>query len=110
MAYCSVYEEIIFVEGESEYIENKGSIEYKKDSFYNQQMKSLYNIKHQFAEKAKAAGANAIIHFKYGQKNTTWFRAALLAFDDNVKWYGSGDMVVISKEERERILEKIKNY
>ena len=110
MAYCSVYEDIIFVEGETDYLELKGEIEYKKDSFYNQQLKSLYNIKHQFAENAKATGANAVIRFKYGQKSMSWFKSALLAFDDNVKWYGTGVLAVISEEEKIRILEKIKNY
>ena len=107
--YCSLYEDIIFVEGTVEYLEHKGRIEYKKDSIYNQQLKNLNNIKHQFAEKAKMAGANAVIHFQYGQKNTSWFRAALLALDDNIKWYGNGELVVISETEKEKILEKINN-
>lgn len=110
MAYCSTYEDIIFIEGENDFIEDKGGVEYKKDSFFNQQLKTLYNVKHQFAEKAKAVGANAIIRFKYGQKETKWYKAIWLASDDDIKWYATGEMVVISEEEKERILEKIKNY
>ena len=110
MAYCSVYEDIVFIEGATEYLAHKGTITYQKGFVYNQQLSNLNKIKHQFAEKAKRAGANAIMHFKYGQKSASFFRAALLTFDDNVEWYGSGELVVISDNEKERILEKIQNY
>ena len=76
---------------------------------YNQQLKNLNIVKHQFAVKAKKVGANAVIYFQYGQKNVSFFRSILLGLDDNVEWYGSGELVVISETERERIMDKIKN-
>lgn len=110
MAYSSFFEGVIFVEGECEYIAAKGKVEYKKDSFYNQQLKNLDAVKHQLAEKAKKLGANAVLDFKYGQKSASAFRSFLLGYDDNVNWYGSGKAVVISEEKVQEILEKIKNY
>ena len=107
MAYCSLFEGVIFVEGKCEYIQYKGEVEYKKDSFYNQQLKNLDTVKHQLAEKAKTLGANAIIDFKYGQKNTSFLRSLLLSFDDNIKWYGTGVAVILSKEKVDEILSKI---
>ncbi len=109
MAYTSFFEGVLFIEGNYPYISNKGTIEYKK-TFYNQQFKNLNDVKHQLAEKARALGANAVINFKYGQKNTTWFKAALLGLDDNVNWFGSGEAVVISESSYEQLLEKINNY
>ena len=109
MGYCSIFEGIIFVEGQCEYLQFRANLEYTKDSFYNQQMKSLDTVKHQLAEKAKAVGANAVINFQYGQKNTSFFRSLLLILDDNIKWYGTGQAVILSDEKVMEIVEKIKN-
>lgn len=110
MIFYSIFEGIIFVEGTCDYYQQKGYIEYKKDSFYNQQMKSLDNVKHQLAQKAKNLGANAIINFQYGQKNTTFLRSILLSLDDNIKWYGTGLAVVISEDSKKEIMQIINNY
>ena len=108
MAYCSVYENIIFIEGDCDYLVFKENLQYER-TVYNQQLKNLYDVKHQLAEKAKSVGANAVIHFEYGQKSKGWFISMLLAFDDNINWHASGDAVVISNEKKEKILNKIKN-
>ena len=109
MAYKSLYNDIIFIEGEEDYIEIKGELQYKKGTLYNNQLKSLDIVKDQFATNAKQLGANAIINFKYGQKSLGWFRASLLSFDDNINWYGSGTAVLISKDRYNEIIEKIKS-
>ena len=109
MAYTSLLNGILFIEGAYPYERDFGAVEYKKN-FYNQQQKNLRDIKEQLAEKAKELGANAIINFKYGQKSSSWFRAALLALDDNVNWFGNGQAVKISETSYNALLEKIQNY
>ena len=109
MAYKSLYKGIIFIEGQEDYIKNLGKVAYKKDSFYNNQLKNLDNVKEQLADKAIQAGGNAIINFKYGQKNTSWFRSMLLAFDDNVNWFGEGEIVILEENKYKDFIEKIKN-
>ena len=96
MVYTTIYEGILFIEGHCDFIEFKSRVEYKKDSFFNQQFRNLDDIKHQLAEKAKMIGANAIINFKYGQKTIPFFKAILLGTDDNVNWFASGEAVVVS--------------
>ena len=107
MAYKSLFEGIIFIEGTEHSGRVLGNVEYKKDSFYNNQLKNLDNVKAQLAKKAKQLGANAIADFKYGQKNTSWFRSMLLAFDDNVNWYGSGTAIRLDENKYSEYLEQI---
>ena len=109
MAYKSLHNGIIFVEGQEDYIKNLGKVIYKREGFYNNQLKNLDNVKEQLSIKAKNAGGNAIINFKYGQKSTSWFRSMLLAYDDNVNWFGEGDIVMLSKEKYDAIIEMIKS-
>lgn len=106
MAYTSMFENIIFVEGSCEFLNFMGNLEYKKDSFFNQQFRNLDDVKHQLAEKAKKLGANAIINFRYGQKTISFFKAMLLAADDNVNWYASGEAVVLTEEKFNELLTK----
>lgn len=109
MAYKSLFDGIIFIEGSEYFGRVLGNIEYKKDSFYNNQLKNLDNVKVQLAHKAKQMGANAIADFKYGQKNTSWFRSFLLAFDDNINWYGSGVAIKLEDNKYTEYLEQIQN-
>ncbi|MBQ3116082.1 MAG: hypothetical protein IJC07_03540 [Clostridia bacterium] len=110
MVYYSIFEDVIFVEGEIPFERSLGTVEYKKKGIINEQFKNLDNVKYQLAVKAKEVGANAVIKFKYGQKNTSWFRAMILSIDDNVNWFGSGEAVLLSQEQYQEILEKnIKN-
>lgn len=109
MAYKSLFDGVIFIEG-SEYCGRVlGNVEYEKDSFYNNQLKNLDNVKAQLAHKAKQMGANVIADFKYGQKNTSWFRSFLLAFDDNINWYGSGVAIKLEDNKYTEYLEQIQN-
>ncbi len=108
MAYKTLYKDIIFIEGYEEHIQNFGHIEYQKGlKLYNNQMKNLDDVKEQLAEKAKALGGNCIINFKYGQKNTSWFKSILLSYDDNVNWYGDGQVVLLPAERYKEIVEKL---
>ena len=98
MAFKSYTDGIIFVEGSMKNARPLGEIKYQKDSFYNQQLKNLNDIKKQLVQKAKSLGANAIIDFKYGQKSASAFRSMLLAFDDNINWYAEGTAAVLDEE------------
>lgn len=108
MAYKSVTDGIIFVEGSLDSAHKIGRIEYSKGSFYNQQLKNLSDIKRQLADKAKSMGANAIIEFTYGQKSTSWFKATLLSLDDNINWYANGIAVRIDNALYQELVESIK--
>ena len=109
MAYKSIFDGIIFIEGSEEGCPVLGRIEYKKEGFYNQQLKNLDHVKAQLAEKAKNLGANAVVNFKYGQKNTSWIRSILLSFDDNLNWFASGDAVILNASRYSEIIEELKN-
>lgn len=109
MAYKSLFDGIIFIEGPEDGAKIIAPLKYEREAFYNNQLKNLDNVKSQLAQKAKQLNANAIIHFEYGQKNTTWFRSLLLSLDDNVNWYGSGTAVLLSQERYSDIVESLKN-
>lgn len=110
MAYKSVYNGVIFIEGNESYEQKLGFVEYKKGfGVYDNQLKNLDDVKRQLADKAKSLGGNCIINFKYGQKNTSWFRSILLALDDNINWYGTGEAVCISKEKYNEIINELNN-
>ena len=98
MAYISLHNGFVFIEGYEPNAKIIGKVEYTKDGFYNQQLKDLDAVKDQMAQKASAQGANAIMDFTYGQKSTSWFRSMLLSLDDNVNWYGSGTAILLSAE------------
>ncbi len=104
MAYTSVYNGIIFIEGEEPGARILGTVEFQKEGFYNQQLKDLTMVKNQLANKAISMGGNAIKNFTYGQKSTSWFRSLLLSYDDNINWYGSGVVISLSPERREELL------
>ena len=106
MAFTSIYKGIIFIEGPEPSAKTLQNIEYKKLFSFNSQIQTLDCVKDQLVEKAIALGGNAIINFKYGQKSSGWFKSALFALDDNIKWYGSGTAAIIPEEVKIQILEK----
>ena len=108
MAYKSVFNGIIFIEGNEECIKKLGPVQYKREKFYNTQLSNIDNVKNQLAEKAKQMGGNAIIDFKYGQKNVSWFKSMLLALDDNVVWFGTGTVVLLDEAKYNDIINENK--
>ena len=84
MAFATVFEEIVFVEGDF-----KGAIRGETINTSNYgigaQLKSLRDIKHALAQQARSKGYNAVLDFKYGQKGG--FLTMLFSFDD-VAFYG----------------------
>lgn len=104
MAYKTVYNDIIFIEGDDYKATKVAEVTYKK-TFYNQQSKTLDDVKDQLSEKAKKLGCNAVVCFTYGQKSVGWFRASLLALDDNINWYGNGCAANIPNDYYEELLQ-----
>ena len=45
MAYKSVFNGVIFIEGNEKHVKSFGQIEYKKDKFYNSQFQNIDSIK-----------------------------------------------------------------
>lgn len=109
MAYKSLFDGILFVEGFEENIQVLGPVEYKKDLSFNQQLKNLDDVKRQLVEAAKNMGANAIINFEYGQKTIGFWKSIVFSRDDNVNWYAKGLAVIIDSSRMEEIIEKIKS-
>ncbi|MBE6781624.1 MAG: hypothetical protein E7540_02765 [Ruminococcaceae bacterium] len=104
MAYTTVHNGVIFIEGAEPDAKRIGSVEYKKEGFYNQQLKGLDVVKDQLAVKARKMGGNAVMDFKYGQKSTGWFRSMLLSYDDNINWYGTGTVILLSQDRYDEIV------
>lgn len=62
----------------------------------SRQNSNLNEVKAQMSKEASAAGANAIMSFRYGQRKHSFMQ--LIAFKwDTESWYGEGE-AVIAKE------------
>lgn len=109
MAYKSMTDGIIFVEGNIKSIRQLGNVKYTKESLFNSQLNNLGAIKKQLALKARAMGANAIINFQYGQKSKGFWGSWFWRYDDNIDWFGEGIAVVIDDTSYNEIVLKIQN-
>jgi hypothetical protein len=101
MAYTSVFNNIIFIEGGHPSAQNKKELKIRKGGI-GAQLKNLDNIKDALASQAKAAGCNAVIDFKYGQKSR------LFAIDD-VAFFGSGTAAMLPDDVYNELLTKHSN-
>jgi uncharacterized protein YbjQ (UPF0145 family) len=54
----------------------------------------LTQIKDMMAAEAKAAGANAIVDFRYGQRAHKWYQHSLIKWDSEA-WFGEGRAVTL---------------
>ena len=108
MAYITVLDDFIFIEGDEPSGEVIGNVTYNK-TIWNQQLKSLDDVKKQLKETAVKMGANAIKNFTYGQKSVKWYIAMLLASDDNIKWHGEGTAIKLSEQRRLELINKVKS-
>lgn len=59
----------------------------------SRQNSNLTEVKARMAAQAQAAGANAIINFRYGQRAHKWWRQAFSFKWDSESWFGEGDAV-----------------
>ena len=88
--YCHDFDGILFVEGvvpEARYLKNISVVL----NGFGSQLKTLDDVKRQLASDARRCGANAVVHFTYGQKASWWS-------SDQVKWHGAGAAVQIPAE------------
>jgi hypothetical protein len=101
MAYTTVFNDIVFVEGEMQTVQIGDNIEYDagNQTTFNKHLKSLKDVKEYFAEVAKNNDYNAIINFTYGQKSKHFMF-------DNITFWGKGLLANISTEEYDRIKNK----
>ena len=83
MAFITVYEGIVFIEGEREEARPFKSVQVDFSFKFGAQLKSLRDVKSNLAKQARAYGCNAVLNFTYGQKSR-W-----LAIDD-VAFFGKG--------------------
>jgi hypothetical protein len=57
------------------------------------QLKNLDDVKRLMADRAKEAGGNAVVDFKYGQRSVGFWRS--LIDRDDVNWYGEGRIALL---------------
>lgn len=101
LAYKSVYDNIIFIEGQDSRVNVKGKVKYKFGSF-GSQLKGLNQVKDSLSKQAKSHRCNCIVEFQYGQKSS-WFSI------DDTKWFGEGKCGILSDEDYNSIIKEIKS-
>lgn len=85
---------VYFVEGAPEGVRRIAPVSTRIDGvFVNAQLKSLDDIKVVMAREARRKGGNAVVDFKYGQKQRSFWES-LFSLDD-VRWEASGTVAVI---------------
>ena len=99
MAFVTVYQGVIFIEGEHPRALKKYSAETRVGGF-GAQLKNLDDLKQCMANTAKANGCNCVVNFTYGQ------RAKLIAIDD-VAFMGNGFYAVLSAQDYNTIVSQL---
>lgn len=102
MAYTTIYNDIVFIEGNNNNATIIGDVSSDLSFKFGAQLKNLNDVKNDMAEKVKSLGGNCIINFTYGQKSR-W-----LAIDD-VAFYGKGKAAIVPPNIYEELAAKIKN-
>lgn len=100
MGFTTIYDNVIFDEGNRIDTKIKGEVEVDLSFKFGAQLKNLRDVKSALATKAKNLGANCIINFTYGQKSR------LFAMDD-VAFWGKGIACNITQDEFTKIIQKI---
>jgi len=99
MAFKTVYDGVIFIEGKDPRVSIKGNVNYKYGSI-GSQLKSLNDVKKALAYQAQSQGCNCIVEFEYGQKSS-WFSL------DDMKWFGNGKCGTLSEEDYQKLIEEL---
>ena len=90
--YWSELDQVFFVEGLPKGADLMQEIRSTGPGFQTQ-LKNLNDLKRTMARQVRAAGGNAVVNFKYSQKNSFW--TTLFSVDD-VVWKGSGTIARIN--------------
>ena len=98
MAYVTVFDDVIFIEGEHPRAQKRYTAETRVSGF-GAQLKNLNDLKQIMAQTAKMNGCNCVVNFTYGQKSK------LIAIDD-VAFMGDGFYAVLSPEDDQSIRSK----
>lgn len=92
--YTTLHDGIRFVEGRPDDARILGPVEVSiGGALTSAQLKSLDDVKQLLVERAKAAGGNAVVCFRYGQRSVGFWES--LFHRDDVGWYGSGLIAVL---------------
>jgi hypothetical protein len=59
----------------------------------SRQNANLSDVKQRMAAEARAAGASAIMNFRYGQKAHAWWEVVFTLKWDTESWHGEGEAV-----------------
>jgi len=101
VTYWAEYDGVYFVEGDVPGARRQGPIDTKHDGWFSQsQLKSLDTLKAAIAAQVRSMGANAVVDFRYGQKNSFW--RSLMSIDD-VWWYASGIVATVDKSALQKL-------
>lgn len=100
MAFVTVYQNVIFIEGNHPRALKKYRAETRVGGF-GAQLKNLDDLKHLMAETAKIYGCNCIVNFTYGQ------RSKIIAIDD-VAFMGDGYYSILSPQDYNSIVSQFK--
>ena len=99
MAYVTVFDDVVFIEGDHPRAQKRYTAETRVSGF-GAQLKNLNDLKQMMAQTAKANGCNCIVNFTYGQKSK------LIAIDD-VAFVGNGFYAVLSPVDYQSIRSKL---
>ncbi len=95
MAFVTVYNEVIFIEGDHPRAEKRYSAETRVGGF-GAQLRTLNDLKMVMSDTARYNGCNCVVNFTYGQKSK------LIAIDD-VAYCGNGYYAVLSPQDYQSI-------
>lgn len=88
MAYTTVYDGVVFIEGTHMNASIIKKIKVDLGYSFGAQLKNLTDVKKEIVREVKSLGGNCFVNFQYGQKSR-W-----LAIDD-VSFWGSGEIAVL---------------
>lgn len=100
MAFVTVFQGVVFIEGDHPRAVKQYSAETRVSGF-GAQLKNLNDLKQTMAAAARNYGCNCVVNFTYGQKS------ALIAIDD-VAYVGNGFYAVLSDEDYNSIVSQLR--
>ncbi len=100
MAYVTVFNNVIFIEGEHPRAIKRLVADTRVGGF-GAQLKNLNDLKSSMADTARQNGCNCVVNFTYGQKSK------LIAIDD-VAYVGNGYYAILSNEDYNAIVSQLK--
>lgn len=99
MAYVTVFQGVIFIEGDHPRAVKRFNAETRVGGF-GAQLRNLNDLKMQMAMTARANGCNCVVNFSYGQKSK------IIAIDD-VAFVGNGFYAVLNPQDYQSIVSQV---